>query len=175
LVSSSTKAHFLAVRDALDLVDVEAVDVFTNWLRGGYGTIYVAGNGGSAANASHLALHLVLSGRKAVSLTDNGPLFSAMANDFGYAASMRPPAFKGFEERNHDLLVLLSCSGTSANIAEAAAGLPVGLVGGILGPRRHTGPVQVKGDYMLHVEGSEDFGVIEDVQSAIIHAVAASL
>jgi hypothetical protein len=35
--------------------------------------------------------------------------------------------------------------------------------------------VQVKGDYMLHVEGSEDFGVIEDVQSAIIHAVAASL
>lgn len=174
-MSSSTKAHFLAVRDALDLVDVEAVDAFINWLQHGHGTTYIAGNGGSAANASHLALHLVLSGRKAVSLTDNGPLFSAMANDLGYSASMSPGIFKGWEERNNDLLVVLSCSGTSANVIEFAGMLPVGLVGGILGPRRHTGPVQVKGAYMLHVEGSEDFGVIEDVQSAIIHAVAAAL
>jgi D-sedoheptulose 7-phosphate isomerase len=88
--------------------------------------IFVAGNGGSSATASHWVNDLQKtsgSGRhrgvRAVALTDNTPLLTALANDDGYewvfqrqlATHLRPG----------DVLVLISVSGSSPNLLRAAA------------------------------------------------------
>src|SRR3972149_3163461 len=68
-----------------------AVDVlYECWQR--EGTVFAAGNGGSASTATHLACDLakstIVPGRrrlKTVALVDNIPLTSAWANDSGLA------------------------------------------------------------------------------------------
>ncbi|MEK7556548.1 MAG: SIS domain-containing protein [Patescibacteria group bacterium] len=60
--------------------------------------LFVAGNGGSASTATHLAADLVKTvvgapgqrGLKAVALVDNIPLASAAANDWGWSELFRP-------------------------------------------------------------------------------------
>ena len=66
------------------------IDVLFEAYRGGH-TIFTCGNGGSAANASHLACDLAkftwVDGQprfKAVSLCDNAALISALTNDVGF-------------------------------------------------------------------------------------------
>jgi len=89
-------------------------------------TVFVIGNGGSAANASHFAQDLAKGTRakidqpkciKALSLTDNFAFFSALGNDEGYDAvfveQMRTFSKSG------DLLVAISGSGNSPNILRA--------------------------------------------------------
>jgi D-sedoheptulose 7-phosphate isomerase len=88
------------------------------------GTLYFCGNGGSAADAQHLATEYVvryLKNRRAlpaVALTTDTSLLTAAGNDFGFEeifarqveALVRP----------QDLLIIHSTSGTSANVVRAA-------------------------------------------------------
>jgi D-sedoheptulose 7-phosphate isomerase len=89
------------------------------------GTIFVLGNGGSAATASHFACDLAkgtrVAGRptfRVVPLTDNMPLVTAWANDTSYErvfsdqldALVRPD----------DAVILISASGNSPNVLAAA-------------------------------------------------------
>lgn len=87
-------------------------------------TIFLAGNGGSAATAAHLANDFSkatrASGRtpiRALCLSDNGPWFSALANDEGYdrvfAGQLENLAEEG------DVLVVISASGNSPNLLSA--------------------------------------------------------
>jgi D-sedoheptulose 7-phosphate isomerase len=88
------------------------------------GTVYIAGNGGSASTASHLANDLgkatKLSGRapfRVLSLADNVPWLTAVANDEGYtrvfAGQLENFASEG------DVLIVISASGNSPNLIEA--------------------------------------------------------
>lgn len=79
--------------------------------------IWVCGNGGSASTAEHLVTDLVKKGYPAVSLTSNTPLVTMLANDYGYETIFS----KQLEiyASPDDLLITLSCSGTSANIVKA--------------------------------------------------------
>lgn len=98
---------------------LEAVDVVTRCVTGG-GKVLFFGNGGSAADATHLAAELV--GRfkldraplPALSLSDNASSMSAIGNDFGYehTFSRQLHAFA----RAGDVAVGLSTSGTSPNV-----------------------------------------------------------
>ena len=99
-----------------------SVDVIVNSLKQG-GKIHFCGNGGSAADAQHLAAEL--SGRfyynrpplNAEALHCNTSYLTAVANDFGYdhifSRLLEATAHKG------DVLVVLSTSGNSKNIIEA--------------------------------------------------------
>jgi D-sedoheptulose 7-phosphate isomerase len=89
------------------------------------GTVFVAGNGGSAATASHFACDLAKGAQapgvapfRVVPLTDNVPLLTAWANDVSYeqvfAQQLAPLIRPG------DLLVAISASGSSPNILAAA-------------------------------------------------------
>ncbi len=102
-------------------------------LRGG-GTLFFAGNGGSAAHAQHLATEYVVRYRKdrrplrAVALTTDGSALTAAGNDLGYEAvfARQIEALAG----PGDLLILLSTSGRSPNLLRAveaarAVGVPV--------------------------------------------------
>jgi D-beta-D-heptose 7-phosphate kinase/D-beta-D-heptose 1-phosphate adenosyltransferase len=92
-------------------------------LRGG-GRLLVAGNGGSAAEAQHLAAELVGKLRddrmplSAIALTPDSSAVTAIANDYGYdevfARQVRAHGRPG------DVLMLMSTSGRSANLLAAA-------------------------------------------------------
>ncbi len=103
------------ISNAIDLL-------FDTWRRSG--TVFVAGNGGSASTASHFACDLAKwtftegSKRfKVMALTDNMPLFSALVNDEGpasvYAEQLEPFVAEG------DVLILISVHGGSG---EGSAG-----------------------------------------------------
>ncbi len=87
------------------------------------GTLYVCGNGGSAAQAQHLAAEIVGRYRRerrpnsAVSLTVDTSALTALANDYGYEEIFRRQA-EGLM-RPGDLLLGLSTSGTSPNVVRA--------------------------------------------------------
>jgi len=84
--------------------------------------IFLCGNGGSAANAIHIANDFLclgpeVKGVKVVALPANQAIVTCLANDSGYenifSAQIRQLASKG------DLLIVLSGSGNSANILKA--------------------------------------------------------
>jgi D-sedoheptulose 7-phosphate isomerase len=102
---------------------VSAVEILRG-ARDAGGTIYIAGNGGSAATATHLANDLgkatKRSGRPAMrvlSLSDNVSWLTALANDEGYER-----AFVGQLEnfaRPGDVVIVISASGNSPNLVQA--------------------------------------------------------
>jgi len=101
----------------------QAAELLIAALRGG-GTIYVCGNGGSAADAQHIAGELVgrfLRERQAlacVALTTNSSLLTCIGNDYSFdevfARQVRALVRPG------DALWAISTSGSSPNILRAA-------------------------------------------------------
>ena len=88
-------------------------------------TVYFAGNGGSAAHAQHVATEYVVRYRPrarravpALALSTDSSLLTAAANDLGFEQIFaRQVEAHG---RPGDLLVLVSTSGRSPNLARAA-------------------------------------------------------
>ena len=88
--------------------------------------IFLIGNGGSASKASHLAQDLskgvlpknVEKRIKALSLTDNVPYLTALANDEGYE-NIFISQLRTFS-KSGDYLIAISGSGNSPNIIKAA-------------------------------------------------------
>src|SRR5262245_41181746 len=88
-------------------------------LRGRGGSLYLAGNGGSAAVASHCATDLINAGRIRAMTLHESSLLTCMTNDFGYenafahilAAYARPA----------DAVIAISSSGQSPNIWNTTA------------------------------------------------------
>ncbi len=103
-------------RIPIDNVEQAIAALFAAWHRGS--RVYVIGNGGSAATASHFASDLskctIVEGKKrmkALSLVDNMPLFSAIVNDEGWE-NVYVEQLKNFFEPA-DVLVVLSVHGGS--------------------------------------------------------------
>jgi D-sedoheptulose 7-phosphate isomerase len=87
--------------------------------------VFTCGNGGSAADAQHIAGELVgrfrrkkVHGYKAIALTTNSSIVTAIANDFSYEEIFS----KQLESRGRegDILIALSTSGDSPNTVRAA-------------------------------------------------------
>ena len=99
----------------------ECAELFANTLGNG-NTIFWCGNGGSAAESSHLAVELI--GRfkdnrrpfPSISLNADASAITCIANDFGYA-QIFSRQLDGLAKPG-DLLVVLSTSGQSKNIVE---------------------------------------------------------
>ncbi len=143
--------------------------------------IFVVGNGGSAATASHLGCDLgktvlgsgaVASAKrfKVIPLTDNMPLLTAWANDVSYdsvfAEQLRNLAAPG------DLLIVITASGNSPNIlaaVKAARELRVKSIG-LLGFQG--GIVRGVLDHAVVVR-STNYGHIEDTHMILTHLITA--
>ncbi len=105
--------------------DIEALaDLVRACLERG-GTLYFAGNGGSAADAQHLAAEYVVrlerdrGPMRAIALTTDTSVLSAAGNDRGFDAVFeRQVQALG---RPGDVLVMHSTSGESENLLRAAA------------------------------------------------------
>jgi D-sedoheptulose 7-phosphate isomerase len=135
--------YLRAFINLLGLADLDAVERTVEHLRrvrDSDGTVYVAGNGGSAATASHWANDLGKTIKassqafmRVISLSDNVPWLTALANDEGYDR-----VFSGQLENfagPGDIFFAISASGNSANLIEAVelarerGVLTVGLLG----------------------------------------------
>ena len=99
------------------------IDVLMDaWRRGS--RVFLLGNGGSAATASHMANDLnkatIVPGQprfKAIALTDNVPLMTAWGNDSAYE-NIFVEQMLNFLEPN-DVAIGISCSGNSLNVLRA--------------------------------------------------------
>ncbi len=102
---------------------VSAAEMIVKCIKAG-GCVYICGNGGSAADAQHIAGELVgrfLKDRKAlpaVALTTDTSLITAIGNDFGFEEIFRRQV-EGLVGAD-DVLWAFSTSGNSANVVAAA-------------------------------------------------------
>ena len=142
-------------------------------LRSG-GTLFFAGNGGSAADAQHLATEYVVRyqgsrpAMRAVALTTDTSLLTACANDMGFdevfARQVEALARPG------DVLVLHSTSGESPNVIRAAQAAKARGVAVVAFLGRTGGQVKDLADLALVVP-SEDTARIQELHLAIEHVI----
>ena len=143
--------------------------------------IFVIGNGGSAANASHFAQDLAKGTRKntetvkrikALSLTDNLPFITALGNDDGYETifeqQLRTFANEG------DVLLSISGSGNSPNIIKAVEWANKNNIKTIGVSGFDGGKLKKICDFKLHVE-LHDMATVESIHSYIFHYIILSL
>lgn len=135
-------------------------------------TIYICGNGGSASNAGHLALHLAELGIFAVDLTAQQPLLTATANDATYSRIFSEPILK--HGCPGDALMVISGSGNSPNIVMAlAAAKQRGMAAlGLLG---FGGGLAAQLCDKAVVVDNDNYGVCEDVHATCCHALKGEL
>jgi len=123
------KEYTNSLKKVVDSLDVAEIEKFLEMLIDAYKKekfVFVIGNGGSAANASHFAQDLAKGTRhnpeqkkrfKALSLTDNTPFITAQGNDEGFD-SIFEQQLRTFASPG-DYVVAISGSGNSPNIISA--------------------------------------------------------
>ena len=172
LKSSAEVAASLGERPGVAAVQ-RAAELVADALAGG-GQVLFCGNGGSAADAQHLAAELV--GRlqlerpayRAVALTTDTSVLTAVGNDYGYA-DVFARQVEGLG-RPGDVLVAISTSGRSDNVLRAAAAAKAkGMaVVAFLGPA--ASPLDDDADLALHVDG-DVAGLVQQGHITIGHAL----
>ena len=82
------------------------------------GRIYIVGNGGSSSIASHVSVDFAKVSKVPSSTFNNTNLITCFANDYGYE-NWVTEAIKAYME-SKDMIILISSSGKSKNIVNAA-------------------------------------------------------
>lgn len=171
------------VPDAIATVNESDLDAFVAAIVAGAersSRIWILGNGGSAAISDHFATDLakvnIDTGLRIfpMSLCSNGPILTALANDYGYADSFAHQV-RAFAKPG-DLVVAVSSSGNSDNVIRAIQqakdnrATTVGLTG------FDGGRLAQEAEISLHARTAiGDYGTAEDAHSVICHAVALQL
>ena len=148
---SQYKDHLLETIGQIDLQKVAQAAEWLQQARDAGQQIFVCGNGGSAATASHFVCDILKGasyGRdrrfRIMALTDNTPVLTAYANDISYE-QVFVEQLKNFVHKD-DLVIAISGSGNSPNVlaaVEYANGIGcrtialTGKQGGKLGPLAH--------------------------------------
>ncbi len=143
-------------------------------------TIFFIGNGGSAATASHFANDISIGTNsydqpfRAISLTDNVPVITAIGNDFGYeeifVRQLRVLGQKG------DVLVAISASGNSPNLLTAMAYAKQAGIKTVAITAFDGGKMKSAADEGIHVPtGPREYGPAEDAHMVLDHLVGAYL
>ena len=175
-------SYFQKVAAVLPTIPSEPVEQIIATLRQARANgqrIFVFGNGGSSANASHIVNDMLKStiqpGRprmKLICLSDNVPTLTAYANDVSYDIVYAEPLASLAEPG--DVAIALSGSGNSPNVLRAMdvaqeMGLTrVGLTG------RDGGKLKDQCDICVIVP-NDSMQVIEDAHLVILHAVFLAL
>jgi D-sedoheptulose 7-phosphate isomerase len=176
--TAAAKEYFASLQEVLARLDFSIVDRMTEAIWENYEkgrTLYVFGNGGSAALASHFACDIgkgtVAAGRKrlrTVALTDNVSLMTALANDLAYK-DVFSEQLAGLAEKG-DTVLAISGSGNSHNVVQGLEearklGLRTLVLTGFAGGR-----VKALADLCLVVP-SDNMQYIEDAHLCAAHAI----
>jgi len=171
-LSIAAKQNFLERPDQLEAF-ARAVDVVVSAYRNG-GRLYLAGNGGSAADAQHIAAELVVRLAKdrrplpAEALTTDSSILTAIGNDYGYEAIFARQIEAKL--RTGDVFLGISTSGNSPNILAALRQCRVQKVPSILFSGRDGGPARALADHCILVSG-EDTSTIQELHIVLGHTL----
>ena len=178
------RAYLNYLASCFDSIDCGEIEAFIQLLleaRESGNSVFFIGNGGSAATASHFANDLSIGTRtgddrpfRAISLTDNVAVMTALANDEGYDAMFIDQLKVQFREG--DSLVAISASGNSPNVikaveyAKARGATIVGLTG------FDGGKLRPLSDISLHVATEKgEYGPVEDMHMIFDHLIGSYL
>ena len=167
--------RFVQVLQEFDRAPLAGICEILERVRDDGGTVWVAGNGGSAAIADHAICDTTKGSYvdgarplRSVSLSANGPMLTALANDLSYADVFREQLVYYLGPK--DAVWLVSASGNSPNVVAACRyakvqGVPtiafVGFDGGELGRLAdHTVWIPVK-----------NYGIVEDAHQSLMHVL----
>jgi len=179
---TSPREYLLQLQSVIDRLDTNVVDRLVEAIWSGYlrsRTVFLFGNGGSAALASHLACDLgkgTINGHRkrlrAVCLSDNVPMMTAWANDLNYQ-EVYAEQLKNLIEPG-DMAVAISGSGNSMNVVRGLevareAGATTMVLTGYDGGR-----VKSIADICLIVP-SDNMQHIEDAHLCVAHAIFTSV
>ena len=173
--SEQYRAELHQALDAIDIAKVqEAIATFREARDAGR-CIFICGNGGSAASASHLVCDIVKGPSynrerkfKMMALNDQGPTLTAYANDVGYDSVFLEP-LKNFAQPG-DVVMALSGSGNSPNVlraieyANSIGCTTIGLSG------RDGGKLAPMSKISIHIP-FQHMGRIEDAHMAVCHMI----
>jgi D-sedoheptulose 7-phosphate isomerase len=133
------------------------------------GKVIFAGNGGSAAIASHMATDYSKNGGLRAWAMNDGSMLTCLANDYGYEQVFAKQI--EFHGRPDDLLVAISSSGRSPNILAAVQvarrlGCAVLTMSGF----QADNPLRRCGDMNFYLD-SQAYGYVEVGHLALCHAI----
>ncbi len=139
-------------------------------------TIFFAGNGGSAATASHFANDLAFGTNdyqkpfKVISITDNVAVLTALGNDYGYD-EIYIRQLKIYAKKN-DVLVGISASGNSQNLINAFKYASTAEIKTVSLTAFDGGQMREISDYSVHIPtNKEEYGPAEDLHMILDHLV----
>lgn len=181
--SSKSRLYFEKLGALVPVLPYDAMDRIVELILGACrqdGTIFVFGNGGSAASASHMICDLNKSATqtsqsfriKAMALTDNVPLLTAWANDLSYE-HVFSEQLKNFV-RPGDVVLALSCTGNSANVlaglrtAKQMGAITAALAG-------FDGGAMKSLCHVCAIVPCENMQMIEDLHQAMLHSICSSV
>lgn len=170
--------YFKHVSDTLDRLDKNSISGFIEVLLDAYkrdATIFIFGNGGSGANASHICGDFIkgvsygLEKRfKVICLNDNNSAMMAIANDISYD-DIFIEQLKNFAKKG-DVVIGISGSGNSMNVVKALeyasqCGATAVALCGFDGGR-----IKKIADVSIHAE-IDNMEVVEDIHLMIGHCI----
>lgn len=175
-----SKNYLSDLKKYLDQLEIGQIEQAADLLWEAYNQkkmVYIAGNGGSSATATHMACDLSKTvrghkgdaawpGFKVISLSDNSSLVSAWSNDTSYEIAYGE--ILSNLGNSGDLLIAISSSGNSANILYAVSvakklGLKtIGISGFGGGKLAQAVDVSISTD-------SSGYGPVEDLQLIVNH------
>ena len=172
------------VQKLISEIDIESVKRVVDCLleaRENDKTIYFAGNGGSAATASHFSQDMGEIGRKirgkgfrTQSINDNVSALTAISNDYSYDHVFSLQIQYNFDPG--DALVVISASGNSPNVIKAVelakekGGSTVALVG------FDGGRLAQICDHVIHIQSKKgEYGPVEDIHLILNHMIVSYL
>tara|TARA_B100000787_G_C16176147_1_gene289138 strand:+ start:214 stop:762 length:549 start_codon:yes stop_codon:yes gene_type:complete len=113
--------YFSDLKDKIENVDLERLEKFTNLIKKikkNKNKVIIVGNGGSAAMASHVSVDLTKVAKVRCINFNESDLITCFANDYGYE-NWVSQSLEFYADKN-DLVILISSSGNSKNIINAA-------------------------------------------------------
>lgn len=184
--SEFAKNYINGLKNVLDQLPGETIDQMMQAVEEVYqrrGQIFVIGNGGSAATASHMMndLNKGTLGHKGdapwprfrvIALTDNVSLMTAWANDTDYNHGFSEP-LKNLAQKG-DVLIAISASGNSPNIIAAVdAAKQIGLK--VIGLTGFGGGKLAKLADVSFIVPSSEYGPVEDAHMILDHIMTGYL
>ena len=142
------------------------------------GRLYIAGNGGSAADAQHLAAEFVSKLARdrdplpAEALTVDSSIITAIGNDYGYE-QVFSRQLQGKVQPN-DIFLGITTSGKSPNILKALEQCKILKIPSIIFTGRDGGPAKNLADFSVIVPGSAT-STIQELHIVLAHTLCESV
>ena len=176
IASVEAKQRFLLLDCQLAIFEKAVCEVIDRYRRGG--RLYIAGNGGSAADAQHLAAEFVSKLARdraplaAEALTVDTSILTAIGNDYGFEhVFSRQVAGK---MTKNDIFLGITTSGQSPNILNALETCRKMEIPTIIFTGRDGGKAKDKSDYCIVVPG-EMTSTIQEIHIVLAHTLCESV